>query len=446
MLNSDTKISAILRESWSVSWPMILIMSYEFVIGITDVFVAGRFGKEAQAAYGLAFQLYFLFMIIAIALSVGTVAVVSRLFTSGKRDELGRAIHSSVVMSRAAGLLFSIPGILGAGLLIGCLGVRAPLKPLAVPFMRIYALGFLFDYLLINSNAVLRSCGMAKRSLATMTIVCLLNVALNFLLALYTPLGFNGIAVATVISLCAGSMLNAAHMRKIDAAPGLFDRSVIKRILTISWPSGVLQILWQAGAMALFLIISLLPKENVEVLAAFTNGLKIESAIFLPAFAFNMANAVVVGNMLGRKDERGAFRGGLITAILGVSLVSVLTLVVIANAGRIGALLSNDPVVVRECARYMYIALLFEPVMAWGVILGGGLNGAGDTMTPMLGVGISIWALRLPLAYILGVRCAIGAAAIWWAMNVSLTAQAVFISVKYFSRRWITDAERVTVS
>jgi len=37
----------------------------------------------------------------------------------------------------------------------------------------------------------------------------------------------------------------------------------------------------------------------VEILAAFTAGLRIESAIFLPAFAFNMANAVIVGNLLG---------------------------------------------------------------------------------------------------------------------------------------------------
>ena len=36
-------------------------------------------------------------------------------------------------------------------------------------------------------------------------------------------------------------------------------------------------------------------------MAAYATGLRIESAIFMPAFAFNMANAVIVGNLMGEK-------------------------------------------------------------------------------------------------------------------------------------------------
>lgn len=68
------------------------------------------------------------------------------------------------------------------------------------------------------------------------------------------------------------------------------------------------------------MILGALPKNNVEIMAAFTNGLKIESAIFLPAFAFNMANTVVIGNLLGRNDKEGAFRAGIITALTGCQL------------------------------------------------------------------------------------------------------------------------------
>ncbi|MBU0758846.1 MAG: hypothetical protein KKC66_03925 [Candidatus Omnitrophica bacterium] len=99
----------------------------------------------------------------------------------------------------------------------------------------------------------------------------------------------------------------------------ILRRERIKEIASeswsVSWPAGLLQILWQLGAIALFYILSILPAHNIETMAAFTNGLKIESLIFLPAFAFNMANAVLI--------------------------------------------------------RYIYISLLAEPIMAWGVILGG---------------------------------------------------------------------------
>jgi Na+-driven multidrug efflux pump len=77
----------------------------------------------------------------------------------------------------------------------------------------------------------------------------------------------------------------------------------------IGWPIGLLQVLWQFASMVLFLILSTLPEQKIEILAALTTGLRIESAIYLPAFAFNLANAVVVGNLLGEKKEEEALRG-----------------------------------------------------------------------------------------------------------------------------------------
>ncbi len=81
---NDKGIKSIIAETWAVSWPMTIIMFFEFLIGITDVYIAGRFGKEVQAGYGLAFQLYFIFIIAGMALTVGTASVISRLFTSGE--------------------------------------------------------------------------------------------------------------------------------------------------------------------------------------------------------------------------------------------------------------------------------------------------------------------------------------------------------------------------
>ena len=142
---------------------------------------------------------------------------------------------------------------------------------------------------------------------------------------------------------------------------------------------GALQVLWQMGAMALFLVLSELPENRVEIIAAFTAGLRIESAIYLPAFAFNMANAVIVGNLLGGKKQEEAYRSGLITALIGVS-------VVVAPRGHRDRQRPLDHVPSlhqsrswRECTRYIYIAMISEPFMAWGIILGGGLSGAGDT-------------------------------------------------------------------
>jgi len=433
----DDKIRATISESWSVSWPMILIMFFESLIGLTDVYVAGKFGKEAQAAYGVAFQLYFIFIIIGMALGVGAVSVIARLFTSDRREEFGRAVNSSLAMSAITGSLFGILGLAFSRNLVDILNIPHQLKVLAIPFIMIYSLGFLFDYILITTNGILRACNMIKKSLITMSVVCVLNVAFNFLLPFRTPLGFKGIAAATVISLFTGSIINMVYVRRVMGRGWRLSVLVIRKILNISWPAGLLQVLWQLGSMALFLILSLLPEHNIEIMAALTNGLRIESAIFLPAFAFNMANAVVVGNLLGKDKKDDAVRGGLVTAVTGVVIVAVLTIIIMLNARHIASFLSGNDTVISESVRYIYIALIFEPLMAWGVILGGGLNGAGDTRSVMTIIAAGIWLVRIPLSYFLGIYLGLGAIAVWWSMNLSILTQTIFISMRYFGKRWV---------
>ena len=75
--------------------------------------------------------------------------------------------------------------------------------------------------------------------------------------------------------------------------------------------------------------------------------------------------------------------------------------------------------------------------MAWAVIISGGLNGAGDTKSVMKVVLGSQWLIRLPLAYIAGVHYGFGSTAIWWAMNTSILAHAVFISIRFFRKKWL---------
>ena len=178
-------------------------------------------------------------------------------------------------------------------------------------------------------------------------------------------------------------------------------------------------------------------------MAAFTNGLRIESAIFLPAFAFNMANAVLVGNFLGKNKKEEAVHMGAATAGLGVFIIIILTLIVLFSAKTAAFLLSNNPVVIEECIKYLYISLMFEPFMAWGIILGGGLNGAGDTKSVMLIVCGTLWLIRIPLAFIFGISLGFGAIGVWWAMNVSIFVQAVLMSVRFFTKKWLVNSERV---
>ena len=157
LLKREDIRSYILR-SWSVSWPLTIIMVFEFLIGLTDVYIAGKVSKEIQATYGFVIQLYFIFIVIANALTVGTVSVVSRLYTSGDKTELTKSIFSSLIAAAGAGVFLAGGGILFSPQIIHVLTIPQQLKQYCIPFTKIYAMGLVFHYLLINCNGILRSC------------------------------------------------------------------------------------------------------------------------------------------------------------------------------------------------------------------------------------------------------------------------------------------------
>lgn len=431
-------IRSFISRSWAISWPMTLIMFFEFLISLADVFIAGKISKEVQAAYGFVTQIYFVFTVIGNALTVGTVSVISRLCQSMEDEAYSKAVFSTVVTTSIAGFILGIAGIFLTPLIFDLLNIPEVLKQFGRPLAAIYAGGLIFHYILINTNGILRACKGIQKSLRTMAMVCVLNVGLNFIFVFLTPLGFKGIALSTAVSVAIGSFWNLWLIKDFLIRIKKIAFDVVKKVTNIGWPSGLLQIIWQLASMVLFLILSALPENNIEIVAAFTNGLRIESAIFLPAFAFNMSNAVVVGNLLGEKKENDAFKAGIITTAIGVVIVTILTITIFLNARIIASILSKNGIVINETVKYLSICLISEPFMAWGVILSGGLNGAGDTKSVMIRVALSVWLIRIPLCYIFGVLLGFGAVAVWWSMNASLFVQAILISRRYFMKRWLS--------
>ncbi len=82
--------------------------------------------------------------------------------------------------------------------------------------------------------------------------------------------------------------------------------------------------------------------------------------------------------------------------------------------------------------------MLSEPFMALSVILGGCLQGAGDTKGAMLVIVAALWLVRLPLAYILAVVAGYGAPGVWTAMVMSMCFQGIVMTLRFRRGNWKT--------
>jgi len=443
----DLTIGSLRSNIWQISWPMLLIMLFYFFVGFTDIYVAGFISSEVQAAVGFVDQLYFLIIIIANALSVGTLAMVSRNVGAG---DTGRALaiaKQSLLFSIVVAAVLSVIGVFFHREIVALAGFPDDIRDIAGRFLSIFALALGPNYILIISNAVFRASGEVKKPLITMFLVSVLNIAGDFVLVFgispFPKLGYAGIAVSTAAAVTAGMGVNLFFLsrdwwRPLYWKPWKISKETIGKILSLSWPAAMLQIAWNAGTIVLYNILSRLGSDSVTALASITNGLRIEAVIYLPAFALNMAASVLVGQNLGAGNPERAERVGWKIAQTGVLLMSVMALVIFAWAGWFASLLTKNPQVLEETARYLKINMLSEPFMALSSVLGGGLQGSGDTRGTMWVIIIAMWFIRLPLAYLLALVLGYGAVGVWVAMIASMILQGLLMTRRFHKGQWKT--------
>lgn len=426
----------LMKTSWKMSWPIMVMMVFEFFMSMTDIYIAGRFGEAVKAATGLASQVYSFFIMTGHALTIGAVSVLSRLFTSDDKKKFRSAVFTSVISAFSFGVIICIIGVTFSSKIVTLLNAPEEVKGYASSLIKIYFLGIIFHMTLINMNGVLRSCKRVTVTMGVMVFAAVLNIILVLYFYNFTDLGFQGIAISTAVSITSASIINMVIMFRIISKTYIFSLPILKQILSIGWPGGIVSLSWQLGGTALYAVLGMLSYNSVEIMAAYATGLRIESAIFMPAFAFNMANAVIVGNLMGEKKYNEAYKSGLTTAFISVSVVTVMIVVIVLNARSIAELLEPNPVVVNEIVKYIYICMIAEPFIALNLAMTGALNGAGDTKATMFYAILNVWVLRLPLAYIFGIALGFHASGIWWALNSGFFLQSALSTRRFISKKW----------
>ena len=430
---------------WQLSWPMLLIMIFNFFVAFTDIYVAGLINPKVQAAVGFIGQLYFLLIIIANAISIGTVALVSRSVGAGDFPKAIKDAKQSLIFGAIIAIGLTAAGLIFHREIIAAAGFPRAIREIAETFLRIFAFSLGPNYLLIISNAVFRASGEVQKPLLTMFLVSAINIIGDFGLVFgifpFPKMGYPGIALATAISVSIGMAINlvffsSQRWKPIYSTPWIISLVTIKRIANLSWPSALLQIAWNAGTIVLYNILGRLGVTGITALASITNGLRIEAIIFLPAFALNMAASVLVGQNLGAGKADRASKVGWDIALVGMVSLSLIAFVIFIRAHSFASILAKEAAVLEETTRYLRINMVSVPFMALSLILGGGLQGAGDTRGAMWVIIIGMWFIRLPLAFLIALVLGYGATGVWVVMVTSMTFQGTFMAFRFGRGRW----------
>jgi putative MATE family efflux protein len=418
--------------------PMLLGNVFQQLFSVVDSIVVGKFvGKEALAAVGASFPVIFIMVSMIIGLVMGTTVVISQYFGAKNYVKVKRAIDTMYIYCLIAGVISTIIGIIISEPLLRLLGLPEEIMPQAVLYLRIYLSGIIIFFGFNGTSAVLRGLGDSKTPLYFLIIAEIANIILVLLFVAVFGWGVAGAAYATLIANgiafgLAIYWLNKTHKLIKIAINGLhFDKEVFQQSLKIGLPTGVQQTLVAMGALALMGIVN---KFGTNVIAGYSVASRLDSLAMVPAMSFSSALSTFVGQNIGaNKPER--IRTGLIATIKMSGIVTIVTTIFIVFFGHLlMSMFTNDTEVIRLGDQYLTIVSSFYIIFTLMFIYTGLMRGAGDTLIPMFFSLLSLWLIRIPMAWFLSGE--IGASGIWWSIPAGWLIGLVLAYLYYKTGSW----------
>jgi len=173
---------------------------------------------------------------------------------------------------------------------------------------------------------------------------------------------------------------------------------------------------------------------GTDVIAAYSVAIRIDSFASLPAMNFSAALSSFVGQNIGAEKHERVKKGYVATLQMNAVITILMTAVILIFPGWLMKAFTPDLEVINIGKEYLYIVGGFYIVYTSMFVNNGVMRGAGDTLIPMFITLISLWLIRIPLAWYLSHHFSYQG--IWWSVPLAW-AVAMILSYSYYKTgRW----------
>jgi putative MATE family efflux protein len=445
LVHARSSQAAIRRDVLRLALPAMGEQLLSMMVGIVDTFLVGHLGAAPLAAVGLANQWVFVATMLFGAIATGATALIARFIGAREPDQANEVLRQSMLLGVFIGITATVLGLGLAQPALALLGAEEEVVVLGADYLRVVSSIFFFSTLMFIGNASLRGAGDTRTPLYVMLVVNALNIIVAWT-AINGPfglpkLGVVGSALGAATGRFVGGALVVAILLKGRAGIQLKlaglrpDIDLIRRILRVGLPTGMEQLLFRGGHMVFARILAELGTVAFAANQVAMNGWSLS---FMPGFGFALAATTLVGQSLGAEDPDGAQQRGYTAFRIGAGLMGAVGVAFLIFPAEIVGFFTDDPEIVALGTMPLRMVGLIQPLLAGTMIFAGGLRGAGDTRWPMAVTGVSIWLIRLPLAYLLALVLGWGLVGAWGALALDLSMRGLLNFLRFRSGRWKT--------
>jgi putative MATE family efflux protein len=422
------------REILRLALPALVALAAEPLYILTDTAVVGHLGTPQLGGLAVAGTLlttgFFLFNFLA----YGTTAAVARSVGAGDLQAAARHAVQSLWMASILGAGLTALGLLAAPAAVGLMGPSPAVRPNALLYLRISALGAPAVLTALVGVGYLRGLQDTATPLRIAIAANLANLVLEVGLIFGLGFGLGASAGATVAAQYGAALVFGRFIVRHVAAAGVEWKPQLRALRGLARVARDLFVRTGSLLLALGIATAVAARLGTVEVAAHQVAFQLWSFLAYVLDAIAIAAQAMVGRLLGagqvdaaRSVSRRMVEWGVVFGCLVGSAIALLRPV-------LAPLFSDDPAVTRLAAEVLWFVAALQPVNAVVFVLDGVLIGAGD-LRYLAGAMLGALAVFLPAALAVA-AFDLSLPALWGALTLLMAARLAAVTWRFAGGRW----------
>jgi MATE family multidrug resistance protein len=447
------------RKLFKLAYPVIFTYVLEFFPELVSMTLVGHLDSPLTKQYldGVALSTMCMNLTaigVGFGLATAMDTLCSQAYGAGKPKKLGIYLQSGLIVLT----LVLIPVFIVNWYTEACLiaiGQPAEVAAFAGRFSKILLPGIPALYVYEMLKKVMQAQNVVMPMVHIAVISNVVNIVLGIYLTFYTSLGFDGAAIARLLSeMLLPFCLIPYYMRNphIPAEwwPGWQLEEAINHLgifMQLGLPAMMMMLLewWSFEIMAA--IVGWLPN-SVVAISVHSVMVNVSTFAFNFFLGISVAANVLVGNYSGMNKPHHAKMASTLGMVLSVSLSAVLAVIIIATRYYIPEIFINDAVSIGLAGHALLFLMPYQMCDAINAVMQGVFRGTGRLA---LGAYINLFAyfvVGLPVGVYLAFRHDMGVEGMWLGLTAGIFGGCVVSFVKICETDWkgMADAARVRTS
>ena len=439
---------------WKIAWPTMLTNIIGGLQGIIDHVLVGQFvGFTGNAAIGVANQIFIVVIVFIMSLFTGMSVLVARFAGAGDEDRVDRTVYQAFITAIGLSVVVLAPvGYFASPLLLDLVNATSAVKQEALPFLRImfaFSSGMLVFFMM---SGALRSAGDARTPMLLGIALTVLNIVFNIVLirglgpipafrtagaAIGTCLASGLLAVYAVFRLWRGGWV-VSFPRGGSYGP---DWTIIRSLFRFGLPTGIQGIMMNIGGVFMLAFIGSLAQSAAAQAAFAVSYSQLFSLITWTSVGLLGAAAAVAGQNLGAGKPDRANQAVHVAARIGVAGAAFIGAFFFFFPRQLLAVFGmNEPVVVEIGTQLLRVLSVSGLFIAVALTYTGGLQGTGDTRSPLYISIVSQIVIPLGICFVIRQTGTLAPMHIWIAILVGHMTRCALSMLRFNQGKWRTIA------